>query len=509
MMSNSRPDVVRQSVWCGALLLAIVAGGLGVRLWQLDRRVMHCDEANQAVRTGILQKTGVYQYDPREHHGPVLYYVTLPLVRLATGRDFAGTTETMFRLVPVLFGTALILMLFLLRDGLGRGAVLWGALFTAISPAMVYYSRFYIQEMLLVVFTLGAMAAGWWHVRTQKTGWALLAGVFLGLMFATKETCVIAYGAMLAGILVVYWRRDEPWPFRWKPALAGVAVAALVAVIWYSSFFTNPSGPLDSLRAFGTYLHRAGGEGAHVHPWHFYLQKLTYVRSPGGQIWGEPLIVLLAVVGSVAAWVRKDVGGIDGRLVRFLTVYTLAMTVGYSVIPYKTPWCLSSFLHGMILLAGFGAATLFGVTRNVWGKCAVGVALLAATWQLGWQMCRVNFRYPADARNPYVYAQTTPDLLNLVQRVEQLAAAHPGGRAMLVAVIGEPENVWPLPWYFRKLTQVGYWQNAAEVPVELEPVVVITTMEMAPVLPARLQLGRKMEMYGLRPGRLLVLAIPE
>ena len=71
-------------------------------------------------------------------------------------RDLAQTTETDYRIVPVVFGVGLIVLLWFLADGLGRGPAVLAGLFMAISPAMVFYSRYYIQEMLLVFFTLAA-----------------------------------------------------------------------------------------------------------------------------------------------------------------------------------------------------------------------------------------------------------------------------------------------------------------------------------------------------------------
>lgn len=56
-----------------ALLGALVCAA-ALRLPDLAARPMHFDEANQAYRAGILLDTGVYRYDPLEHHGPVLYY---------------------------------------------------------------------------------------------------------------------------------------------------------------------------------------------------------------------------------------------------------------------------------------------------------------------------------------------------------------------------------------------------------------------------------------------------
>jgi hypothetical protein len=50
---------------------------------------MHHDEANQAVRFGILLETGEYRYDRHDHHGPTLYYLTLPFA-WARGQQAAG-----------------------------------------------------------------------------------------------------------------------------------------------------------------------------------------------------------------------------------------------------------------------------------------------------------------------------------------------------------------------------------------------------------------------------------
>ena len=76
------------------LLLAIVVAALILRCWHLDRRPMHHDEANQAVRTGMLLESGEYRYSPEDHHGPALYYLTLPIAWLSHQRDLAGINET-------------------------------------------------------------------------------------------------------------------------------------------------------------------------------------------------------------------------------------------------------------------------------------------------------------------------------------------------------------------------------------------------------------------------------
>ena len=150
----------RRLLFAGGVL-AVLAVAAGFRLPGLDHRPMHADEANQAVKTGILWETGTYHYDVADHHGPSLYWLTLPVLRLSGAADFAHSEEHAYRIVPVVFGLGVVALVLLLADGLGRTAALAAGLLTAISPAMVYFSRYYIQEMLLVFFTTGAIVAGW------------------------------------------------------------------------------------------------------------------------------------------------------------------------------------------------------------------------------------------------------------------------------------------------------------------------------------------------------------
>jgi predicted membrane-bound mannosyltransferase len=137
--------------------------------------------------------------------------------------------------------------------------------------------------------------------------------------------------------------------------------------------------------------------------------------------------------------------------VRFVALYAFALTAAYGLISYKTPWCLMSFWHGMILLAGVGSAWLIRRARHRVVRFALDLLLLAGAGHLAWQAWQANTTYAADRSNPYVYAQTSPDLLNLVQKVEALAQLRPEGNQMLVKAIVPDGDFWPLPWYLRNL----------------------------------------------------------
>ena len=149
--------------------LAIFAAALAFRIPDLADRPMHADEAVLADKFGGLLETGSFPYDPQDYHGPALAWLTLAPARLAGAHRYADLTETTLRIVPALCGVLLVLMPLLLWDGLGRWGAVAAAGLTAISPAMVYYSRYYIPEMLLTTLT-GAVDRLRVPLRTLRQG---------------------------------------------------------------------------------------------------------------------------------------------------------------------------------------------------------------------------------------------------------------------------------------------------------------------------------------------------
>src|SRR5262249_36098309 len=114
-----------------------------------------------------LWQHGRYAYNPDEHHGPALHYATLSFLWLSSARTSDELDDPTLRVAPVAFGAGLILLLLLFSDGLGRKAAGWAAIFIAVSPAMVFYSRYFIHEMLLVFFTALTLGAAWRYVQSR------------------------------------------------------------------------------------------------------------------------------------------------------------------------------------------------------------------------------------------------------------------------------------------------------------------------------------------------------
>ncbi|HEY3285275.1 MAG TPA: flippase activity-associated protein Agl23 [Armatimonadota bacterium] len=484
-------------------LTVLVLGALLLRLPNLGNRPMHGDESVHALKFKELWEKGTYHYDANEFHGPTPYYAALPVIRLLGRHSFVETREADYRLVPVLAGVGLLLLLGLLGDALGRKPILWAALLTAVSPAMVFYSRYYIQEMLFACFLLGLIACGWRYSRSHRVGWVIGAGAFAGLVIASKETSVINFAAL--GMALAHTVPRKAWGVRRGHLLLGAGVALVVACLFLSGFLTNLAGPVDYLRSYAPWFGRAKGVGLHRHPWDWYLSLLAWHHSAKGPWWSEGLILALAAVGLVVALTRRKPGPEEAQpsFARFLALYTVLLTAAYSAIPYKTPWCVLSFLDGMVLLGGIGAAALVAAPKARWARTVVAVLLLAGCGQLAAQAYRTSFVYEADARNPYVYAQTVPEINALQKRVEELAAASPEGDNLLIKVYSVDGYYWPLPWTLRRFHNVGYW---TALPADAAAPVVIASPEFDEELTKRLDATHLMTgFYGIRPGVLLQL----
>ena len=508
------PKAFRGLFVCAAL------GALAFRTARLDLRPMHADEANQAVKFGTLLERGEYRYDPNDHHGPSLYYLTLPVARALGARTLTDLGETTLRLVPALFGTATILLFLLFAGGLARESTAAAAVLAAVAPSLTYYSRFYIQETLLVFFLAGLIASGWRYLKTRSPWWAAAAGFAAGMMYATKETSVILFGALAAAALADLWLRPKAAPSDappWKPGpvfLHGaifLAAAFVPAWLLFTSFLANPGGLGDSLAAFAVYARKAGGPGLHAQPWYAYLKTLLYARYGHGPVWSEAFLVALAIAGSIFAF--GSAPGKDGhpRLVRFIFFFTVVTLAAFSLIPYKTPWNALPFTLGIVLLAGNGAGLLLRTGRVRVVRSVVRIVVLAVMapgfLNLAFQDYRANFVAYADPTNPYVYAQTSPDFLKLVRAVEGAAAVSPERERVLVKVVAPPDETWPLPWYLRRFERVGYWTDPASAGALADAPIIIVSAGFAEAAGRALGDGYVSGYYGLRPEVVLSLFV--
>jgi uncharacterized protein (TIGR03663 family) len=454
------------------LFACVLSGGAFLRWWKLADRPMHTDESVHAEKFKALLEDGFYVYDPHEFHGPTLNYVSRISAWLRGEKSYQQIDERTLRIVPAVFGIGLILTPLFFLKGVPLRSILFCSTLIAFSPAFVYYSRYYIQEMLLVFFTACFLGCLWNYTQSRKAAWIIFAGVFLGLMHASKETFVFSCVAVLPALILCAFCRqsNRSKKIRLSHVMLAMVAAVLTSAAFYSSFGANWQGILDSVTTYGIWLRRAGGESVHIHPWYYYLDILTWIEFVEPITWNEDGIVALACIG--IGIVCFNIKHPQSRLAVFLGVYTLVLTAIYCVIPYKTPWSMMSFLYGMALVAGLTAGWFLDNAAGRWDKVILGAVLLiyglAAPMVQGWLL---NFHYSSDPENPYVYAHTDKDVFKMVAAVQEAVQASEEGIRTPVYVIAEGKDYWPFPWYLRGLQKVGYWDHvdpsACQAPIIL------------------------------------------
>ena len=452
----------------------ILFTGAFLRLFKLTLVPLHHDEGVNGNFLTVLVRDGKYFYDPQNYHGPTLYYFSaiIPwIVRFFGGKvagDEYGLTTFNIRLVTVIFGIATIWLALLLRKRLGSFGALCAAALIAVSPGAIYLSRYFIHESLFVFFTFGIVVAGLKYYDSGRGVYLILAATSAALMVATKETWIMNGPVLLiayASTAIYFRARNKLDPTR-EPdelsvgeqvratidrlggpvplltiALVAFAVFILVAVFFYSSFFSNyPKGVADALKTLNLWSKRTH---EHEHPWYQYIYWL--LKEEGN-------LMMLAGIGALIAVWRAD-----NRLALFLALWSFGLLAAYSLVGYKTPWICLNFIVPLALTSAYTLKVTYENLRDFRQQWLLAVLLVGILGYCGVQLYQLNFVHYDDDVLPYVYAHTKRQMLTMVDEIEHIAQKNGTGTDTGIALVSP--DYWPLPWYFRDYKKVGYYTH--------------------------------------------------
>ena len=175
--------------WEVAGYVALVVVGLGMRLWDLGARAMHHDESLHALYSWKLSNGEGFAHNPMMH-GPFQFEVNAALFFVL------GDSDITARVLYAFMGTVLILMPLLFRSRLGRLGALFAAVLLTVSPAMLYYSRFARNDILMAVWTFGLVICMWRYFDEGRNRYLYMSAALLAFMFATKESAYLVVGMM-------------------------------------------------------------------------------------------------------------------------------------------------------------------------------------------------------------------------------------------------------------------------------------------------------------------------
>ena len=490
----------RDSWWWGSLAIVLAAALL--RLIYLTQKPLHHDEGVNGVFLVTLFRTGYYHYDPSNYHGPSLYYLAVIPTAINNVLHWGhGLSTFAIRLVTATFGVGVVWLMLCLRRFLGSEASIGAAAFATVSPGFVFFSRYFIHEILFVFFSLGVIVAWLWYREMDKPRYLMLASASAAMLFATKETWIITVAVWVIAIpcTVIFLRlrnrADQIPPWRPEPAagtdagrtkklyLQAAAIFVAISVLLYSSFFTNPKGILDSVLTF-TYWTKTGRTGIYNREWSTYFSWLWQEEAP---------ILVLGLIGTVVALIR-----VRSFLTVFCAFWSIGIFAAYSLVPYKTPWLALSIILPLVIMAGDLVGQAYQPGTRAITVIIAGAGVLFSLYH-AIDVSFVNYDNDSYA---YIYAHTKRDFLGLVNEIDAIAAANPAKKDIGITVMS-PEH-WPLPWYLREYTHVGYWGHIVDTS---EPIV-IALQPQVPEVESRLgKLYREYSTHDLRPGNTLVMFV--
>ncbi|MDP6417230.1 MAG: TIGR03663 family protein, partial [Gammaproteobacteria bacterium] len=120
------------------------------------------------------------------------------------------------RLLYALAGTALVAMPLLLRSRLGNLGALITSVMLAFSPAMLYFSRFARNDILVAAWTFGLVIVMWRYIDERKNRWLHIGAGIIALGFTTKETQYIVIALLIAFLITQVWREIRDWLYARK-----------------------------------------------------------------------------------------------------------------------------------------------------------------------------------------------------------------------------------------------------------------------------------------------------
>jgi uncharacterized protein (TIGR03663 family) len=429
-------NALAENEWTPWLIIGL---GAFLRFLLLGMKPPHFDEGINGWFVDQMVRNGFYRYDPTNYHGPLHFYV-LFLAQTLFGRNLWA-----LRLPVVLVSISCVWLTLKFEPFVGRNVSRLAALAMAVSPGFVFYGRYSIHEAWLVLFTMLFFFGlfGLWKFGTANYLWC--AGMGLTGMILSKETYILHVGCAVIAVAVCwisnYFNKLEDnrsatqtWDYV---DLAVVTGTGLVLIIFfYSGTFFNWNGVKGLYQAYLPWF-KTGSEGhGHEKPWYYWLRLIARYEWP---VLGGLVVCLFSIR-------FKNVA------LRYLAIYGVGTVIAYSIVKYKTPWCIISFIWPFTLIFGAAAA----LTPLIYKRVVYVVSAILLTGSLGYCIWLNYFRCTTETE-PYVYVQTYNDVYKFTDPLLQLAYSDPRAYQLVGHVIRA--SPYPLPWMLDDFGRVGYYEK--------------------------------------------------
>lgn len=420
-------------IFAAIMLLSIV-----LIFFDLSFKIYNWDEAVHAWITRSFMESGEYIYSP-VYHGPMQYYFTSIIFDIFGFNEFAG------RLLPALAGVLVIATLYPLRKFIGEKATLMSAFMITISPTFLYYSRFFRNDIYIMLFSLVIFTSGLLYTKTKSVKYVILGAIALGLSVTAKENAIIT-GFIFFSFVALYflkevYRRQEKFTnlIKYAKKYAShleifILLSSFVAVALYTNLYTNLGELSNSISTGINYWLGQHEGGKFAAPFYFYFGRLFLYELP---------ILIFGSLG-ILYYLKR---GNTTKL--FLIYWTITSFIIYSFLQEKMPQLLLNIILPMSILASIYISEKIFVKnfRKNMNYLLTGVLTitLLLTIFAGTRAVYIN---PTDSSEPLMYAQTEHQIREFISIIDAVASENNGYDTTLQILRRNGEGLSsPVFWY--------------------------------------------------------------
>jgi hypothetical protein len=283
-------------------------------------------------------------------------------------------------------------------------------------------------------------------------------------MILTKETYAIHVACALLAIptLAVSYalsRVPDAKPAKqtwsWIDLAMIVIVGGFAIVFFYSGTFFNWDGVKGLYLAFKAWTETGAAGHGHEKAWDYWFKIMGPSLEAGrADFFGYELPMLLGLILCLFCQKFKNLN------LRYLAIYGAGSFVAYSLVKYKTPWCVISF--GWPLLFVFGGAIMLVRPKHLrFVQRTIGVVLSISLASSIW----LNYFRCSSPDEPYAYVQTYNDIFKLTTPLLTMAKRDPSNYHLTGHLIRS--SIYPLPWVLGDFDRVGYYEGG-NMPANLD-----------------------------------------
>ena len=447
------------TVSVGWLFLAIFLLGLTIRVIFPELRMLHIDEALHAWISYELWMNGTYMYDPK-FHGPFLYYL------MATAFSLFGDTDAIVRIIPSIAGALLIPTVYALYklEYLSKNKALIAGLFIAISPHLVYFSRFLRHDIFQLLFIFLCIICIYAYLERERWYFLLVSGIFAAFALTLKEEVPVTLFIIISFFCIMWVLGKIKLPKTWMRDGA-ITLLAIIAIIFtfYTSFFSHPEVFFNAAQMGLTYWLGVHEECRLCGPPYWYLIMLFLYELP----------ILVLGITSAYIWLvqKKGIKRIKHTISMYLNevknkkfhlpykplekqelffVLCLYWLIGslvlYGFVNEKVPWLLIHQLLPLIFIATYA-----------WSEWKTQIAKIAAAISILYLIIMMMHVAFIPIAEPIVQVQFSEQLRKVMLHID------PANNVAIVT-----DHYWPFPWYYRDIQNsnikfYGSWLPPEEI----------------------------------------------